>query len=497
MNYIKYGHHISYKNVLKIIAVYFVIFIPVLLIRYPDIRNELKYFIVTDNMVQTKNYFILQYFGELYPDKPPLYFWLLSFVKNHFSSSFTAAAVTLGSTIPSFIITILSYSLFAKIKDEKTGFLIGLSLCSIPFFIGTSVFLRMDMLMTMFIFMALYFFFSIYFQFIKNNIINRFFMYSFIVLGILTKGGAGFMVPVCTIIVFLILENNLKFLKKIHFFRGIIFICAVLGLWLYKIYLLPDGKDYISLMIGQETIGRIVKSKTHIRPFYYYLTMLPVLMYPYEIFLLGGLVHYIKNIKKYKSWEYLEKIGFAWTTVPFIIFSLASGKLEIYLLPLFPGMIIMTYSFILKIKDTKIGNILLRISMICAVIPLALNKFFNKENNFYKKLIFLPVSVIIIFTAIAPFMEAYNQNYTLKPIKREISSSQGTLAAYRFSDFLNMETEVEKNIITFDNKEKLAEGIKNNDKIIVVSKFKYKKDLESSNALKLIYENKAYCLYSN
>lgn len=189
MEYIKYGHHISYKNVFKIFLIYFFIFIPILLLRYPDIRNELKYFVITDNILETKNYFILKYFSELYPDKPPLFFWILAVLKRYCNTFFLPASIFIGSVLPSFLITVLSYSLFAKIKDEKAGFIISLFLCTTPFFIGTSLVLRMDILMSFFIFMALYNFFSIYYNFIPKNFKNIFFLYTYIFLAVFTKIG--------------------------------------------------------------------------------------------------------------------------------------------------------------------------------------------------------------------------------------------------------------------------------------------------------------------
>ena len=306
MNYIKYGHHISYKNVFKIFLIYLIIFIPILLIRYPDIRNELKYFVVADNLLETKNFFILKYFSELYPDKPPLFFWLLGFLKKYCGNLFMPAAVFLGSALPSFFITVFSYSFFAKIKDEKSGFFIALSLCTVPFFMGISLVLRMDMIMSFFIFMTLYNFFSLYYNFIPKNLKNILFMYFYIFLGIFTKGPAGIVVPLITIFVFLLLENNLNFLKKIYLGRGIIFILILIGIWQYFILKSPQGKEYLMLILGQETIGRIVKAKTHVKPFYYYFEMIPILLYPYGIFFIGSFIYYIKKIRFYKEWDILE-----------------------------------------------------------------------------------------------------------------------------------------------------------------------------------------------
>ena len=133
--------------------------------------------------------------------------------------------------------------------------------------------------------MALYNFFSLYYNFIPKNLKNILFMYFYIFLGIFTKGPAGIVVPLISIFVFLLLENNLNFLKKIYLGRGIIFILILIGIWQYFILKSPQGKEYLMLILGQETIGRIVKAKTHVKPFYYYFEMIPFYFTLTEYFL--------------------------------------------------------------------------------------------------------------------------------------------------------------------------------------------------------------------
>ena len=141
---------ISYKNIFKILFIYLIIYIPIALKRFPDIRNEIKYYAIIDTLIKSREFFILKYFSELYPDKPPLYFWLIRFFKENFEN-FNFLSIFFGSIIPSFIIVILIYNLFTKLKSEKFGFLVAVSLATTPFFMGISVFLRMDMLMNLYL----------------------------------------------------------------------------------------------------------------------------------------------------------------------------------------------------------------------------------------------------------------------------------------------------------------------------------------------------------
>ena len=120
------------------------------------------------------------------------------------------------------------------------------------------------------------------------------------------------MVPLSIILGFLILEKNLSFLKKINFLAGVGFIIFCTLAWFSLIYLHPEGKEYLSLMFKQETVGRIVKAKTHIKPFYYYFVRLSFLIFPYSLFWYCGIFYYLKNIKNYNRWNYLEKIGVIW-----------------------------------------------------------------------------------------------------------------------------------------------------------------------------------------
>lgn len=489
---------ISYKNIFKILFIYLIIYIPIAITRFPDIRNEIKYYAITDNLIKSREFFILKYFSELYPDKPPLYFWLIRFFKENFES-FNFLSIFSGSVIPSFIIVILMYHLFTKLKSEKFGFLVAVSLATTPFFMGISVFLRMDMLMNLFITISLYYFFSIYFNLIKNSLANRVILYLSIFLGIFTKGIAGGMVPLSIILIFLILEKNLSYLKKINFLTGLglILFCALA--WFSLIYLQPEGKEYLALMFKQETVGRIVKAKTHIRPFYYYFVRLSFLIFPYSLFWYCGVFHYLKDIKNYRSWNYLDKIGVIWSIVPLVLFSLASGKLDIYMLPLFTGMILLSLNFFIEIKNKKIGKILLKIISIILIIPFFINRFSKNRENQYKKFLTIPLSIVIIFGVLAQGMGVFNRHFTLKPIVFQIQDNR-KIYTYRFEDFKNIEGVEPKikdsNITNIQELEKIKEILKtDNSKNYLVIKSKYNEKFNDVKNLKLKFTDNSYSIF--
>ena len=489
---------ISYKNILKILFIYLIIYIPIALKRFPDIRNEIKYYAITDNLIKSREFFILKYFSELYPDKPPLYFWLIRFFKKNFEN-FNFLSILFGSIIPSFIIIILIYNLFTKLKSEKFGFLVAISLATTPFFMGISVFLRMDMLMNLFITISLYYFFSTYFNLIKNNWFNKVILYLSIFLGIFTKGIAGGMVPLSIILGFLILEKNLTFLKKINFLGGVgvILFCALA--WFSLIYLQPEGKEYLALMFKQETVGRIVKAKTHIKPFYYYFVRLSFLIFPYSLFWYCGIFHYLKDIKNYRSWNCLEKIGIIWSIVPLILFSLASGKLDIYMLPLFTGMILLSLNFFIKIKNKKIGKVLLKILSTILIVPLFLNKILKNRGNQYRRFLTIPLSIVIIFGILAQGMRVFNRHFTLTPIVFQIQDNR-KIYTYRFEDFKNIEGVEPKikdsNITNIQELEKMKEILKtDNSKNYLMIKSKYNEKFNDVKNLKLKFTNNSYSIF--
>lgn len=441
----------------KIIIVYIIFLVLASFFRFPDIKDEFKYIYLTDNLIERKNFIILKYFGELYPDKPPLYFWILVLLRYIFRENFFPLSLVLCSIFPMILISLKSYKFIVDMDSDTFGNYIFKLFITLPFIVGISLILRMDMLLTFWIISSIYIFFEGYYsnKWDKKNI---FLMYIYIALGILTKGGAGIVVPILTIITFLFLEKNFKILKEIKFLRGILFVLFIILFWFFSLSKIPEGKDYISLMIGRETIGRVLNSKTHMRPFYFYLIHTPLTFFILFPFVFLQIYRLSKKIKYFKTWNRLDKISYSWFIPNFIFFSLCSGKLDIYLLPIYPAMIILAVRYL-----TEIG----------------LERYISK---------IIKLQIILVLTAISG-VYYYTDNYTLKPFIKNIESSNN-LYSFRFNDAKNLYYMIGKKRIRELGDDDLGE-IKKGDLIIL--KVKNMERLEGLNYI-VIEKNKSYLL---
>lgn len=328
------------KNKILIFILILFLFLPFL--RVPDLRNEMKYLNIVQEIADKKSYWILYYQGEFYPDKPPLYFWLLILIFKIFGKNllFPMSLIFLSYLPFLSILSLACWQLNYLKKEWKGRFL--LYAFTIPFLMGISVFLRMDMLMTFFITLSLSLFIYFYFNQDKINIGRLFLMYLSIFLGIFTKGALGGIFPILIIFIFLYLENNLKFLNMLHWKKGIIFLIVCFSTWFLILSKQPDGMEYLNLLLGKQTIGRAYKSFSHARPFYYYFMYIPLTFLPYGFFYIYAFFKYLKNWSKRKKWTLYEKWAFSWAIPPLILLSAISGKLEIYMLPIYLGMIFLS-----------------------------------------------------------------------------------------------------------------------------------------------------------
>ncbi len=354
------------------------------------IEDEARYAEIVREMMIEHEWFIPHLNGHYYPDKPPLYFWLVIFTSIVFGtiSPFTFLLVTFLSTLGCIVAV---YYLGKYLFDSMSGFLAAIVLTSTFLFIISAQIARMDMLFALFITLSI---FSFYHAFLNKKRSYYIIFYFLCFLAILSKGPLGFIFAFLPAVLFLSYKKEYKELKEFILNKGFILLLLLLVGWVLLL-ILGGHYDYIKIIIVEQLVGRAVNSFIHKEPFYFYILVFPLVFYPWIPILPRALFHLHST----------QKDAFAllliWFISGFVVISMISGKLFIYLLPLFPPMALVIGKFfgdILQKYDQYKYDLLIEGIVSCVLFglalilfPIALKLYFPKGMNF-----FLPLLVLLL-----------------------------------------------------------------------------------------------------
>src|SRR3989304_245309 len=293
--------------------------------------DEPRYAQVALEMLESKNFVLPHLNGEVYPDKPPLLFWLIDLFSmpfrtvTEFFARLPSALSGIGCCIAVFFLGKFTFS-------QRTGFIAALILATNVNFLWIARRSAFDVLLTFLITMSLLCFYSGYSRDSKRTIL---FLLSYVFMGlaVLTKGPLGLFLPVIIIASFLVIEGNLKLYRYMAIGRGCIVFSIIVFSW-FGLASFEGGKEYVSEILNNQIMGRFFNSWKDKEPFYYYFTRFPIDFLPWSLFIPGVVIYSIKE--KNKGFRKLH-LPFVWFTAVFIFFLIASGKKGRYLLPLYPA----------------------------------------------------------------------------------------------------------------------------------------------------------------
>lgn len=323
-------------------SMYLIAILPMLIFRDFTPDNELRYLSIADEALQKGSVFSFSNHGIMYADKPPLYFWIVMFGKwlwGYHCLLFLA----LFSFVPALVIIAIMDNWVKKSLSGRERLVAQLMLITSGYFIGAAVVLRMDMLMCLFIVLALHTFFRMYSGNSRQRDSILFPIYIF--LAIFTKGPIGFIVPFVSTILFLIVQNEIRTIGKYWNLKTFVILLLLSGAWFIGVYS-EGGNQYLNNLLFNQTINRAVNSFHHKEPFYYYFVSYLYSLAPWSLLIVGALISGMK--RKWISSD-LERFFLSIALSTFIILSLFSSKLAIYMLPAFPFLVYLGMVWITKL----------------------------------------------------------------------------------------------------------------------------------------------------
>jgi 4-amino-4-deoxy-L-arabinose transferase-like glycosyltransferase len=287
--------------------------------------------------------------GEVYGDKPPLFFWLIA-LSSYLWQGFTSFSVRFPSALFGTLTVLLTFFLGERLYSSRTGFFSSLILATSLQFAYLSTRANIDATLTFFT-TASFLCFFLWYQYGKeeeihhNPYIRNLLIYGFYVsmaFATLAKGPIGFILPLLVSLIYLFIQKDYKEMKRMKLLVGIpLFLAIVLAWYLPAVFL--GGKSYLEENLFRHTTEAYGKGWTHPQPIYYYLYSFPVAFLPWIFFIPAAIVYGFSKttIGKRKGFLFL----LVWCIVIFTFFSLSKSKRALYLLPLYPAASLMVGKF--------------------------------------------------------------------------------------------------------------------------------------------------------
>ncbi|MBW1971567.1 MAG: glycosyltransferase family 39 protein [Deltaproteobacteria bacterium] len=311
--------------------------------------DETRYAQVPKEMMEKEGWFLLHYNGEIYSDKPPLYFWftVLSYKTFGEITSFSARFPTaFAGALSLFVVYLIARMLF----NPSVAFLSSIILSTTPLYLHLSRENHLDTTLLLFELLSIVFFIKVS---LKGNKKTFFIIlgYFFMGLGILTKGPVAIVISFLVIISYSITFKEFERLKILLNPFGWLILILVVGAWLVPACLM-GGKEYTIDILFRQSFGRVTKYLGGSRPFYYFILNFPAWFLPWTLFLPGAAI--FSFTKKENNKQRLIFL-FLWVILVLLFFSISKSKRDLYMLPSFPAAAIIVGFFLEKYIAGKLS----------------------------------------------------------------------------------------------------------------------------------------------
>lgn len=268
--------------------------------------------------------------GDLYTDKPILFFWLV-LIFSKLAGSVNEWTVRLPAALGALGVVFATYKLGKDFFGPKIGFMAAVVLATSVRVILEARWAHVDMLFTFFFLLSMLFAARAILRTGKRHEMIP--AYIFMALATLTKGLIGVVLPAFILLTFVVVRRDWRLLREARLPLGIPLFLLVAAPWFYLVNQATGGK-WLSDFIYIHHIRRFTDPLGHREPFYYYFATLPVDLLPWTIFALPALFAYKPSKKLFA--EPTSLFFTLWFFVIFIFFSLSDSKRDLYLLPLLP-----------------------------------------------------------------------------------------------------------------------------------------------------------------
>ncbi len=306
-----------------------VLFVPPLLTRDPWNPDEPRYAEVAREMVATGQYLVPHLNGELYSDKPPLFFWLAAVFWHLGAGVNSGRLVAILANVGT---VLLAYGIARRWLGECGGLLAAAITTTTALFLHIGKFGVLDPLLTFLTTAAI----ACGLNAFERQRDPRWWLgfYLAAALAVLTKGPVGFFVPGVVLLAYGIARRGAIRKGGWWHLGGAALMLGVVAAWLVPA-VLTGGEDYARDILVRQTARRIARSDSHRQPVYFYLANAPLLFFPWSFVLVLAVIDAVRSARRHG--DAAAALAAGWFLAVFVFFTIFSGKRTRYLMPLVPA----------------------------------------------------------------------------------------------------------------------------------------------------------------
>ncbi|WP_108649004.1 lipid IV(A) 4-amino-4-deoxy-L-arabinosyltransferase [Dongshaea marina] len=291
--------------------------------------DETRYAEISREMVAGGSWIVPHFMGMHYFEKPILGYWMnnicqMLFGYNNFAARL-APVLSIGLTA-----LILYYLVLKILKDERKAFYSALVYLTSPLVFGIGTYNTLDSMLTLWMGASFASFYYAMQAETRRQLLLRYLLFGVLAGGaFLTKGFVALAMLVIAIIPFMLLIRKLP---QVLTYGWVALIAAIIISLPWAIAVALKAPDYWNFFFWNENIRRFAaEDAQHMSPWWYYIPLLLPALLPWLFLAPRAIVHSLKD----QSQRHFFLYQVCCFLLPFILLSIAKGKLLTYILPLF------------------------------------------------------------------------------------------------------------------------------------------------------------------
>ena len=288
--------------------------------------------------------------GDLYTDKPILYFWLV-LIAAKVAGAVNEWTVRLPAAFGGVGFVLTTYFFARDFFSPRIGLLAAVMLATSARVIWEARWAHIDALFCFFFLLSVYFAARALLR--KGGPHEILLAYVFMGLATLAKGLIGVVLPALLLVSFMIARRDWRMIAATKLHIGIPIFLMVVAPWLLLVNGATESR-WLKDFIYVHHIQRYSAGTGHRQPLFYYFTTLPVDLLPWTVFAIPALFAYRRCRGLLTD---PVKLFFAlWFLVVFVFFSASDTKRDLYLMPLLPTVAVFIAHYIDDLDSGRLAQ---------------------------------------------------------------------------------------------------------------------------------------------